>query len=192
MLTVLRGYRHPPNLTVNIAEANYLLPPPDTTLTTTDLIAQRAITLQKQRDQLANLQDRVYGMQVKAAIKFEEDHANTIHDFDFKLGDLVLVWNTVIERALNRKMRPQYLGPLIVLARNKGGAYIIAELNGLVFDRPIAAFCIILYFTQTMIQLLPLDDLLDISKARLQELQDSMVADPDNDNCDNVELLPDD
>ena len=67
--------------------------------------------LQKQRDQLANLQDRVYGAQVKAAIKFKEDHANMIHNFDFKLGDLVLVWNTAIEKALNRKMQPQYLGP---------------------------------------------------------------------------------
>ena len=69
-----------------------------------------------------------------------------IHNFDFKLGDLILVQNTTIEKALNRKMRPRYLGPLIVLARNKGEAYIIAELDGLVFDRPIAAFHIIPYF----------------------------------------------
>ena len=98
----------------------------------------------------------------------------------------------MIEKALNRKMRPWYLGPLIVLDRNKGGAYIIAELNGSVFDRPIAAFHVIPYFTQTTIQLPPLNDLLNISKAQLQELWDSMVADPDNNNCDNVELLPDD
>ena len=109
-----------------------------------------------------------------------------------KLGDLVLVWNTTIEKALNRKMQPQYLRLLIVLARNKGGVYIIAELNGLVFDRPIAAFHIIPYFTQTTIQLPPLDDLLDISKAQLQELRDSIVADPNDDDCDNAELLPDD
>ena len=89
-------------------------------------------------------------------------------------------------------MQPWYLGPLIVLARNKGGAYIIAELDGSVFDRPIAAFCVIPYFTQTMIQLPSLDNLLNISKARLQELWDPMIADPDNDNCDDTELLPDD
>ena len=73
-----------PILPVDIVEANYLLPPPDTMLTTTGLITQRAIMLQKQRDQLANLQDSVYGAQLKAAIKFKEDHANTIHNFDFK------------------------------------------------------------------------------------------------------------
>jgi hypothetical protein len=37
-------------------------------------------------------------------------------------------------------MRPQYLGPLIILSRNKRGAYIIAELDGSVFNQPIAAF----------------------------------------------------
>ena len=43
-----------------------------------------------------------------------------------------------------------------------------------------------------MIQLPSLDNLLNISKARLQELWDPMIADPDNDNCDDTELLPDD
>lgn len=181
-----------PILPVDIAEANYLLPPPETTLTTTDLIVRRAITLQKRRDQLASLQDKVYGARVKAAIRFEEEHANTIRNFDFKLGDLVLVRNTAIEKALNRKMRPRYLGPLIVLARNKGGAYIIAELDGSVFDRPIAAFRVIPYFARSTIQLPPLDDLLDISKARLQELRDSTIADPDDDDHDDAEHLPDD
>ena len=36
-----------PLLPFDIAEANYLLPPPEATLLTTDLIAQRATTLQK-------------------------------------------------------------------------------------------------------------------------------------------------
>ena len=49
-----------PILPINIAEANYLLPPPDTLLSTTDLIVRQAITLQKQKDQLAHLQDKVY------------------------------------------------------------------------------------------------------------------------------------
>ena len=52
----------------------------------------------------------------RAAIDFKQDHSETIQNFDFSHGDLVLVRNTAIEKALNHKMRPRYFGPMIVLA----------------------------------------------------------------------------
>jgi hypothetical protein len=129
-----------PLLPIDIAEANYLLPPPNSILSTTDLIARHATTLQKRHDQLSKLKSQVYAARIKAAITFERQHKNAINDYNFKLGDLVLVRNTAIEKALNRKMHPRYLEPLIVLSRNKGGAYIMTELDGSVLDQPIAAF----------------------------------------------------
>jgi hypothetical protein len=94
---------------------------------------------------------------------------------------LVLIRNTAIEKVLNRKMRPRYLGPLIVISRNKGGAYIICELNGSVFDRPIAAFRVIPYFARKAIALPDLSDFLDIDTSRLREMEDaSSLGDDDN------------
>jgi hypothetical protein len=182
-----------PLLPIDIAEANYLLPPPASTLSTTELIVRRAITLQKRPTQLAKLQEKVYEARLQAAIRFEKEHSQTIKNFDFKLGDLVLVRNTAIEKALNRKMRPRYLGPVIVLSRNRGGAYVLAELDGSVFHRPVAAFRVIPYFARSKIILPPLDELLDVSRQRLQELKDSEVVDPDEDNdSDDADPLPDD
>jgi hypothetical protein len=40
--------------------------------------------------------------------------------------------NTQIEKSLNKKMHARYIGPLIVVSRNYGGAYILAELDGTV------------------------------------------------------------
>ena len=180
-----------PLLPIDIAEANYLLPPPESTLTSTELIIRRAITLQKRPEQLKTLHDKVYSARIQAATRFEENHEHTLRDFDFKLGDLVLVRNTAIEKALNRKMRSRYLGPVIVLGRNKGGAYVLSELDGTVFHRPTAAFRVIPYFPRKSINLPPLDDLLDISRQRLQELKDSETIDPDEDE-DQAELLADD
>jgi len=91
----------------------------------------------------------------------------------------VLMRNTAIEKALNRKMRPQYLGPLIVISRNRGGAYILAKLDGSLFDRPTAAFRLIPYFYRSRIDLPPLEQLLDVSRQRLDELRNSTAVDPD-------------
>jgi hypothetical protein len=176
-----------PLLPFDIAEASYLLPPPDSVLSTTELIANRAIALQKRRPQLAELRDKVYDARRKAAYIFEKEHAHTIKNFNFKLGDLVLVRNTAIEKALNRKMRARYLGPCIVISKTKGGAYIIAELDGSVFDRPIAAFRVIPYFQRTSIILPPLEDLIDISHTRLSQMEDSNLADPEDDEDDTLD-----
>ncbi|KAG6838569.1 hypothetical protein C0991_010531, partial [Blastosporella zonata] len=69
-------------------------------------------TLQRPKD--------IYAARCKAALQFEKDHTVTIKDFHFKKGALVLIRNTKIEKSLNQKMRPRYLGPVIVVARNRG------------------------------------------------------------------------
>ena len=169
-------------LPFDIVEANYLLPLPQTPLTTTELITRRTIALQKQRSDLAILHDKVYSARVKAAIRFEQEHTHTIRNYDFKLGDLVLIRNTAIEKSLNRKMRAWYIGPLIVISRNKGGAYIVAELDGSVFDRPIAAFQVIPYFPRSKLELPPLEDLVDISQRRLTQMEETEEEDPEDDD----------
>ena len=141
-----------PLLPFNIAEANYLLPLPDSPLSKTDLIAQHVIALQKQREHLTELHRKVHTVHLKEAIQFEKDHTHTIHDYNFKPGDLVLIRNTAIENVSS-----------LPISHNKGGAYIIAELNGSVFDRPVAAFRVIPYFAHTAFAIPSLEDLLDIS-----------------------------
>jgi hypothetical protein len=179
-----------PILPLDISEATYLLPPPSDILSTTDLIASRAIALQKRKSHLSSLHSRIMSARLQAAVRFEREHVATIRDFNFQRGDLVLVRNTAIEKALNRKMRARYIGPLVVISRNKGGAYIICELNGTVFDRPVAAFRVIPYFARKSLDLPELDQFLDIPADRLQSMEDSVLADPDADSA--IAIAPDD
>jgi hypothetical protein len=166
-----------PLLPLDIFEATYLQPPPDSILSSTDLIVRRAIALQKRSDDISRLYSKVYAARRKAALRFEREHAATMHDFNFARGDLVLVRNTAIEKALNRKMRPRYLGPLIIISRNYGGAYVICELDGSVLHRPIAAFRVVPYLARKSIPL-P-DNFLDIDTNRLRELEQSNDIDDD-------------
>ena len=158
-----------PLLPLDIVEATYLLPPPNAFLSTADLIARRAIELQKRREQVEALRDKVFEARIKAARRFESDYHRVIKDYSFQLGDLVLVRNTAIEKSLNRKMRARYNGPYVILVRNRGGAYVVCELDGSVLDRPVAAFRVVPYFARKDIEV-P-HDALDVHLRRLHEMQ---------------------
>ena len=93
-----------PLIPLDVIEANYLLLPPDSLLLTTNLIVCHVIALQKQQEDLARLKDCVHTAQNHAMIHFEQENSVTIHDFGFDQGDLVLVQNMSIEKALNWKM----------------------------------------------------------------------------------------
>ena len=79
-------------------------------------------------------------------------------------------------------MRLRYLGPLVIVSRNKGGAYIVCELDRTVFDRPIATLRLIPYHVCKFIAI-P-DIVLDISTTRLREMEASEVTGSDEDDTD--------
>ena len=93
-----------PLLPLDIVEATYLLPLPDSHLMTTELIARHATELQKCQEHVTALHNQVFEARNCAAKVFEWDHSAVIKDFDFQKGVLVLVRNTAIEKSLNRKM----------------------------------------------------------------------------------------
>jgi hypothetical protein len=168
-----------PIIPLDITEATYLQAPPNSVLSTTDLIARRAIALQKRSEDISRIFSKVFSTRRRAALRFERTHAHTIRDFDFKRGNLVLMRNTAIEKSLNRKMRARYLGPLIIVGRNKGGAYILAELDGSVLHRPVAAFRVVPYFARRTIEV-P-DSVWDIDETRFHELMHTKDIDGEED-----------
>jgi hypothetical protein len=93
---------------------------------------------------------------------------------------LVLIHNTQIEKSLNKKMHARYIGPLIIVLCNYGGAYILAELDGTVLHCPIAAFQLLPYFARKSIPLPP--DIIDINDNCLREMEHSLTADGDEED----------
>src|SRR5271154_4015079 len=80
-----------PVLPFDISEATYLQLVPTSILSTTDLIARRAIALQKRSEDVDKLYSKVYCACLKAAVHFKKSHTKTIRNFNFKQGDLVLM-----------------------------------------------------------------------------------------------------
>ena len=161
-----------PILPFDLVEATYQSPVPNFPISTADLIARRAEALVERPKFIAALRQRKYADRIASARAFEEKHEKSIRAYNFKKGQMVLMRNSAVEKSLNRKTRVRYLGPLVVVSRNKGGAYILAELDGAVFDRPIAAYRVIPYIARAEQVAVP-DGVLDVPPARIREMEAS-------------------
>src|SRR5258708_4915372 len=135
-----------PLLPFDIYEATYLAPTQNFGISTEELIAIRARQLAKRPEDLARMQDLVSDSRRRNLEQFEKRHGSRIIDFDFKPGALVLVRNTRIEESLNRKTKPRYLGPMVVVRKTPGTSYIVAELDGTQSELRVAGFRLIPYF----------------------------------------------
>jgi hypothetical protein len=60
---------------------------------------------------------------------------------------------TQFKKTVSGKMKPRYLGPMVVIRRTKGGAYLVAEMNGAMFQERIAVFHVIPYEARHSIQI---------------------------------------
>ncbi len=77
---------------------------------------------------------------------------------------------------------------MIVVSHNRGGAYIICDLDSTLAHAPIAAFRVVPYFVQKKIDAPDLDQHIDVSVTRLHELEDSVSPDPDNPEAESTPI----
>jgi hypothetical protein len=132
-------------LPLDIEEAAWLVDLPGRVLTDSELIGFRAQALAKHAQHVDAMRQCVDYEKRVAVRKYERYNERTIVNYDFQPGSLVLVRNTEVEKSLNSKMRPRYLGPMIMIRRTKGGVYLVAEMSGAMFHGRIAAFRVVPY-----------------------------------------------
>ena len=100
---------------LDIAEAMYLCPLLTSKVSTQELLVYHAWQLQKWPDDLNCIHGKVYKTCLDAVCRFKERFRNSIKNFKFMKGNLVLVCNNKIDMELDCKMKPQYIGPMVVI-----------------------------------------------------------------------------
>ena len=163
-----------PTLPFDISEATFLVPDLTQPLSTQDLLATRARQLQKRPADLATIHDRIAASRHASARQFEKHFANTMRDYDFAPGSLVLVRNTLPNMD---KMKPRYLGPMVVLRRTRNGAYRLSELDGAISRLRYAAFRLIPYHARSR-SFIPVTHVVGSGDLASLELDDAPATGP--------------
>src|SRR6266702_8927969 len=158
-------------LPFDITLATFLVPNLANPLSTAELIATQIRQLQRREDDLAAIHTNVLKSRFESVQQFERQYVNTIRNFDFQPGALVLVQNSSIEMDLSRKAKPRYIGPMVVVRRTQNGSYRLAELDGAVSNLRFAAFHLVPYHacTRTSIPVTCLVDRSDIARVFADE-----------------------
>jgi len=137
------------------------------------------MALAKHVAHVEEIREKVTKKKIRRTLQLERDLQHKIEKFDLRPGSLVLVKNSAIEMSADKKMKLRYLGPMIVVRKSQGGAYILAELDGSVWQNKVAAFRVLLYLSRRKLNFnSKVKALLDISEENLREF----AAESDKDN----------
>ena len=136
-------------LPFDLTEATWLVEGLDA-MSTKELLAVRARQLQQREADLAGIRERVRKVRLASIQEFEKLYAGRVKDFNCPQGSLVLVRNKRVEMELDRKTKPRYYGPMVVLRQGCNGAYELAELDGAVSRNCFVASRIVPYHARSM------------------------------------------
>jgi hypothetical protein len=140
-----------PVLPFDLAESTFLVDGFYSGMSTSELLALRIRQLQKHPEDIARAAETLRQSRFKSKLQFEKRFRHRLQKKEHKSGDLVLLRNSKLDMSigLDAKTEDRYLGPYEVHRKNKGGAYILKELDGsMLKGDPVAAFRLLPYITR--------------------------------------------
>jgi transposase InsO family protein len=133
-------YGEHPMLPFDITEATFMMEGYRAKISTAELLALRIRQLDKRPEDIARAAASLKKHRFASKEQFEKKYHKFIVTRHYEPGELVLMRNTRIEKNLDRKASPRYIGPFIVERRTTRGTYVLQELDGTFMASHIAAF----------------------------------------------------
>ena len=95
-----------------------------------ELLALRIRQLERHPEDVERASNILKQTRIASKEQFEKRFSTRLTRTEMPPGSLVLVRNTTVEKELDRKSKPRYLGPYKVLRRTQNGSYALTELDG--------------------------------------------------------------
>ena len=93
------------------------------------MLVARARQLEQKEEDILTARERIRHNRIKNKARFDKDHGRRKEVL--KVRDLVLLYNTVLDKQWSRKLDNRWLGPYLIReARLDLGTYLLSELNG--------------------------------------------------------------
>ena len=165
-----------PLLPFDLTEASFLSNDFHSNMSTEELLTVRIKQLMKKPQDLHQAAETLRKHRLQSKAQFEQRFRQRLIREHYSPGTLVLVRHSAIEKELDRKSKPRYLGPYeIVRLRHNQTSYVLKELDGTVLQKSVAAFRIIPYISRT-------DHRLSLLTPKQDNKQDQAIQDTDNDS----------
>jgi len=117
---------------------------------TADLLGLRIKQLSRQDNYIGEASKKVQKERQKAVDYFFERNKARMVENAYAPGMVMLVWNNFLDFQFGNKGALRWMGPYVVVQRRPTGSYVLAELDGAVMKKPVAAKRLKLYHYRKM------------------------------------------
>lgn len=170
-----------PVLPFDLTDATFMIDGYTSGMSSSDLLALRIRQLERRPEDIRKASETLRNARLRSKAQFEKRFHRKLRRKMYSSKDLVLVRNTMVEKELNRKHKPRYLGPFEVDRRTKGGSYVLKELDGTILRQGVAAFRLLPYIGRNLEYLEMLANMNDEDFSEDDSDEDEDVDDEDLD-----------
>ena len=128
-----------PILPFDLFEATHLVEGFHSGMSSQELLALCIRQLEKRPDDVHAAFNMLYKSRLHSKAQFKKKYIRRLVKSSYEAGDLVLVCNTQVEKELDQKSKPRYLGPFEVVRCTQGGSYVLKEMDGTISARGVAS-----------------------------------------------------
>lgn len=117
-------------------------------MSSSDLLALQIRLLHKKNKNIAKAAETLKRARIHLKEVFERRFIRWLKKDSYQPGELVLIRNTGVEKDLDRKTKPRYLGPYEVVRRTRNGTCVLRKLDGAVSAQSVTGFRPIPYISR--------------------------------------------